>query len=81
MSFADRNIKMSFHIVEDLLTKLIILYQLKCVANNEDIKKGGDNLMAHYEGKCPLLLPSCLVFVTFHSYQRSSSNDCMLMVV
>ncbi|GAU18849.1 hypothetical protein TSUD_228390 [Trifolium subterraneum] len=28
----------------------LAISKLKCVANNEDIKKGGDNLMAHSEG-------------------------------
>lgn len=62
------------------MTKFISLYQLQCVTNGEDVKEG-DNLMARSEGKRPLLLPSCIVFATFHSHHSSCSNGCMLMEV
>lgn len=60
------------HIVRLIMTKLIILFQLKCVSNGENMKKKrkrDDNPMAHSAGKCHFLIPSCLVFTTFHSHQ------------
>jgi hypothetical protein len=60
------------------MTKLITLYQLKCVSNGEDIKMDDDNHMVHSEGKYPLLLPSCLAFATFRSHHSFYSNVACL---
>lgn len=63
------------------MTKLITLYQLKCVSNGEDIKMDDDNHMVHSEGKSSLLLPSCLAFATFRSHHSFYSNFACFMEV